>query len=277
MNNQATIQRQYDEIIATDYDLDSKKVLTSSFERAIRQFQFVSLLPNREPLRVLDIGLGTGSFLAQFISKSEEEIHPFGLDISEEMLRIANMKIPHLEVVADTANNLEKHFLNQSFDLICTHFVTGFVPMNELAPQIWSKLEVGGYWSFIGQSLAGYPVLTKEMDSLKAKLFYWLSKSSSVEIEDIVCNPKSHEEVIETFKAYNFEICYTETFEPKVDFNNLDDFLDFGYRGGWLTPFIETYGLHKTSKILSKLVNILFFPFLDNLSIEIALVRKVSK
>ena len=274
--NHNIIQRQYDEIIAPNFDIDAKGIYASTYQKGIIQLQNTNLLQSKTPLQVLDIGIGTGSFLEQIALLREGEVSPFGMDISEKMLDIAKKKIPNLRTIVDDATNLEKHYANRSFDLICSHFVTGFVPMRELAPKVWNLLDEGAYWSLIGQTMASYPNLRKIEDSLVSKLIYWVSGNSKLDY-DVVSSPEGHSEVIEILEENDFEVCQIETFEPKIDFANLDDFLDFGYYNGWLTPFIEKLGIHKASKMLSLMINILLFPIHDNQSIEIALARKITK
>ncbi len=65
-----------------------------------------------------------------------------------------------------------------------------------------------------------------------------------------------------------------ETFEPQLAFDNFDQFMEFGYRGGWLTPLIETMGLHKAGPLRRWLLNQLAFPVQDMHNIVIALGRK---
>ena len=274
--NHNIIQRQYDEIIAPNFDIDAKGIYASTYQKGIIQLQNTNLLQSKTPLQVLDIGIGTGSFLEQIALLCEGEVSPFGMDISEKMLDIAKKKIPNLRTIVDDATNLEKHYANRSFDLICSHFIIGYVPMRELAPEIWNLLDEGGYWSLIGQTMASYPNLRKIEDSLVSKLIYWVSGNSKLDY-DVVSSPEGHSEVIEILEENDFEVCQIETFEPKIDFANLDDFLDFGYYNGWLTPFIEKLGIHKVSKMLSLMINILLFPIHDNQSIEIALARKIIK
>ncbi len=274
--NHNIIQRQYDEIIAPNFDIDAKGIYASTYQKGIIQLQNTNLILSKTPLQVLDIGIGTGSFLEQIALLREGEVSPFGMDISEKMLDIAKKKIPNLRTIVDDATNLEKHYANRSFDLICSHFVTGFVPMRELAPKVWNLLDEGAYWSLIGQTMASYPNLRKIEDSLVSKLIYWVSGNSKLDY-DVVSSPEGHSEVIEILEENDFEVCQIETFEPKIDFANLDDFLDFGYYNGWLTPFIEKLGIHKASKMLSLMINILLFPIHDNQSIEIALARKITK
>jgi len=270
------IQRQYDEIIAPNFDIDAKGIYASTYQKGITQIQNTNLLQSQTPLQVLDIGIGTGSFLEKIFLLYECEIDPFGIDISEKMLDIAKKKIPNLRTIVDNVTNLEHHFVGHSFNLICSHFVTGFVPMRELAPKVWNLLDEGAYWSLIGQTMASYPNLRKIEDSLASKLIYRVFGSSKLD-DDVVSSPEGHSEVIEILEENDFEVCQIETFEPRIDFANLDDFLNFGYYNGWLTPFIEKLGIHQASKMLSIMINILLFPIHDNQSIEIALARKIKK
>jgi hypothetical protein len=67
-----------------------------------------------------------------------------------------------------------------------------------------------------------------------------------------------------------------ETFEPAVHFKNFQEFMDFGYHGGWLTPFIEALGLHKVRAMTRLMLNLFAFPVHDHHSVEIVLARKKS-
>ena len=80
------------------------------------------------------------------------------------MVDTARKRIPDLVAEVDDAANLDAHFPNQSFDLVCTHFITGFVPLRTLAPKIWDRLKEGGYWSFVGGTMAGFPNLQAKAD-----------------------------------------------------------------------------------------------------------------
>src|SRR5215831_10100101 len=85
-----TIQRQYDEVIAPHYDLDPQAVLGTSLNRAAHQIRQQHLPGNSlEPLRVLDLGVGTGLFLAKLKALAGDQIQPFGLDLSEKMIDCA--------------------------------------------------------------------------------------------------------------------------------------------------------------------------------------------
>jgi SAM-dependent methyltransferase len=270
-----TIQRQYDEVIAPRYDLDPQSVTGPSLNRAAGQIRRQQLLGDGAArLRVLDVGVGTGLFLAHLKALAGRRVQPFGLDLSEKMIAGARRKVPDLVAAVDDAANLDAHFPNQSFDLICTHFITGYVPMRLLAPKIWARLEEGGYWSLVGGTKAGYPALQAKANS---KLLRRLCRGGTLAVDDIACNPAGREEVIQTLESNGFAVREAETFEPALKFRNLDEFMDFGYRGGWLTPFVEALGLHKAALPTRMLLNLLFFPIEDHHNIEIVLAQKVRK
>src|SRR5262249_16176116 len=131
------IQRQYDEIIASHYDFDPQSVIGDSLDRAIRQINEVEDLDGeRSRLRVLDLGLGTGRFLEKLRLYGGSRVQPFGMDISQQMIDIACTRVPELvSAVADVAK-LDSHFQGRTFDLIATHFITGFVPLHVMAPKV---------------------------------------------------------------------------------------------------------------------------------------------
>jgi SAM-dependent methyltransferase len=273
--NTQTIQRQYNEVVASHYDLDSQAVIGRSQDRAVQHHRKQHLLGDgAEPLKVLDVGMGTGLFLAKLKALGGDQIQPFGLDLAEKMVENARRKIPDLIAEVADAANLDAHFPGQSFDCVCTHFITGFVPMSLLAPKIWDRLAVGGHWSLVGGTLAGYPVLQAKANS---RVVRWLCGAGSRKFEDLVCNPADRDEVVRTMEANGFEVCEAETFEPALEFRNFDEFMAFAYWGGWLTPIIEAMGLHKTGAIWRWLLTRFFFPVKDHHNIAIVLARKVRK
>jgi SAM-dependent methyltransferase len=267
------IQRQYDEVIAPRYDFDPQSVIGDSLKRAIEQIQ------RRErdefedgPMNVLDLGVGTGRFLEKLRSHSARPIRPYGLDISEKMIDVARRRVPDLSPAIDDAANLDHHFQTLAFDLICTHFITGFVPLGVLAPKVWGKLVGGGMWSFVGGTKAGFPNMQKKAAALPLKK--WLFGGSKLEIDDHVCNPADQNEVACTLEENGFVVCECETFCPNLHFNNFNHFMEFAYYGGWLTPFLEALNLHKAGWMIRTLLNTFVFPAEDHHKIVIALARK---
>ncbi|HEY7309039.1 MAG TPA: class I SAM-dependent methyltransferase [Gemmataceae bacterium] len=267
------IQRQYDEVIAPRYDFDPHSVIGDSLERALEQIQRLALDAGDEgPMNVLDLGVGTGRFLEQLRAHSVRRIHPYGLDLSQKMIDVACRRIPDLTPSVDDVSNLENHFQLLSFDMICTHFITGFVPLGVLAPKVWGKLVGGGIWSFVGGTKAGFPNLQRKAKVVPQKK--WLFGSSTLKVDEHICNPADQNDVVRTLETNGFEVCECETFCPNLHFANFNDFMEFAYYGGWLTPFLEVLGLHKAGWMIRAFLNAFFFPIQDYHKIVIALSRK---
>jgi len=268
-----TIQRHYDEVIASHYDFDPQSVIGDSLGRAIAQIhRRQSHDAGAGPLNVLDVGVGTGLFLEKLRAKAGRDIQPYGLDISQKMIEIARTRIPDIVADVDDAANMDDHFQTQSFDLICTHFITGFVPLGVLAPKIGGKLESQGFWSFVGGTMAGFPQLQQKAASLPLKNL--LFGGSKWKVDNLVYNPADQDEVVRTLEQNGFTVCECETFCPDLHFNNFNDFMEFAYYGGWLTPFIERMGLQNANRFVRWLLNTFYFPARDQHNIVIALAQK---
>jgi len=269
-----TIQRQYDEVIASHYDLDPQSVTGDTLDRATEQIRKQGILDaGADRLRVYDVGMGTGMFLTRLRALAGDLLQPYGLDLSQKMIDCAYQKIPDLVGAVDTAANLDAHFADQSFDLISTHFISGFVPLHVLAPKVWSRLEEGGYWSYLGATKGAYPGLQAIANN---KLLRWMFGGQSLDIEASVLSPRNQEEVFSILDRNGFVVRQCETFEPQLRFRDLDEFLEFAYYGGWLTPFIEAIGLHKARALTRFMLNRFVFPIEDHHSIEIHLAQKVA-
>ncbi|MBV9330360.1 MAG: class I SAM-dependent methyltransferase [Alphaproteobacteria bacterium] len=269
-----TIQQQYDELIAPRYDLDPQGVTGSTLDRAAEQIRSQGLLEHRDDsLQVYDVGMGTGMFLTRLMALAPNLIEPFGLDLSQKMIDCAYQKLPGLAGAVDTAANLDAHFPEYSFDLICTHFISGFVPLHVLAPKVWSRLEDGGYWSFLGATKSAYPNLQAKANN---KFLRFLFGGQQLDIDNMVLSPKNQRDVHETLERNGFVVRQCETYQPKLQFANLEDFLKFAYYGGWLTPFVDAIGLHNAGALSRWILDRFFFPLEDHHCIEIHLAQKVS-
>jgi len=269
------IQRQYDEVIAPHYDLDPHSVIGNSLDKAVAQVrQELETEPEESSLRVLDLGIGTGRFIEMLRAKAGRAVQPCGLDVSEKMIDIARARIPDLDARVGDAANLDDFFEPGSFDLVATHFVTGFVPLDVLVGKVRDKLAAGGYWSFAGGTKAGFPVILREVNG---RFLRWLFGGRTVDVGDYVCNPADGEELVRALEEFGFAVRKRETFRPALRFERFEDFMDFAYRGGWLTPFIEGLGVHKAGVLVRVLLNAFYFPVEDHHNIEIVLAQKVDE
>jgi SAM-dependent methyltransferase len=224
--------------------------------------------------RVLDVGVGTGEFLAQLRAQFGPRVQPYGLDLSAKMIDEARKKLPDLVAEVMDAVQLEICFPEQQFDLVCTHFITGFVPLHVLAPKIRRRLATGGYWSFVGGTKAGFAALRAKAEGAVLR---WLFGKNKMVVDDLVCNPVGREEIVRTLESSGFAVRDCETFEPPLRFANFDEFMDFAYRGGWLTPFIEALGLHQAKALTRWVLNKVVFPMADHHNIEIVLAQKIGE
>jgi SAM-dependent methyltransferase len=272
MSTTTTVHRAYNDVVASHYDLDPQGVIGRSLDRAVGHLQNTDLFgPGKPAVAVLDIGMGTGLFLGKLVDIAGDQIEPFGIDLAENMVNNAKKRIPGLDAIVGDATKLDDYFPGQQFDCICTHFVTGYVSMSVLAPKIFSRLRPGGYWSLVGGTKAAYRALQAKGDS---QVLRWLSGIGARKMDDTVLNPGNLKEVADTMTAHGFSVAAGETFEPALEFKDFDQFMEFGYRGGWLTPLIESMGLHRAGPITRWLLNRLAFPISDSHNIVIALGRK---
>ena len=93
------------------------------------------------------------------------------------------------------------------------------------------------------------------------------------DLQGMIC-PNSERDIIEVLKKNGFEILMSETFEPELKFPDFASFIEYGYHGGWLTPFIEEIGLHKAKRWQQAILNRLVFPVVDHHSIVLAVARR---
>src|SRR5262245_61321921 len=184
-----TIHHAYNNVVASHYDLDPQGVIKPSLDKAVQQLRKQGLVgEGAGGLKVLDLGMGTGLFLAKLRALGGERVEPFGLDLAENMVENARRKIPDLAAAVGDAARFDSLFPGHTFDCISTHFITGFVPMSVLGPKIWDRLEEGGYWSLVGGTKGAYPALQAKAGS---KFLRWLAGAGSrnVNLQDEFINP----------------------------------------------------------------------------------------
>lgn len=269
----AVIQRQYDDLIAPHYDLDPQNLMAMSLDRALdnlRDTELLNFTPGSAPLRTLDLGMGTGTFLHELSQQSIRDVEPCGIDLSANMIRVAENKLPGLEAYVDDAARFDRHFPDAKFDLISTHFMTGFVPVETLAPMIYEHLAPGGYWSFVGSSSLAYPRLREIAESRLIRLIF---KGRSLPFDNMIV-PQNEETLHDAFRDSGFEPVTSSAFEPELHFPDMQSFMSFAYNGGWLTPFIEALGLQHAGRTTRALLNRCVFPVHDHHHILLALVRR---
>jgi ubiquinone/menaquinone biosynthesis C-methylase UbiE len=125
----------YDEI-ATHFDHSWDGFLSGFFKHFI-----VKQLELTENAKVLDIGCANGRLLEMLNEK--RKISGTGLDISPEMVKVANEHYPNFKFVAGTAQNLT--FDDESFDVItCSASFHHFPEPEEFLQAVKKKLKQKG-------------------------------------------------------------------------------------------------------------------------------------
>jgi len=107
--------------IAPKYDF-LNHCLSMNIDKQWRK-KLVFMLGKHNPLKILDLATGTGDLIIEMMKLEPEKI--VGLDISEEMLRIADRKIsikdkPAVVLKKGSAENIP--FKNNSFDAVTSAF-----------------------------------------------------------------------------------------------------------------------------------------------------------
>jgi len=125
--------------IASVYDNNEDRHLIEIDEHLKSLFE---KRPN-EKSKVLEIGCGTGNYLVfQKKAYKHESVKWIGLDLSKEMLNVAQPKLSGVELINSSAEELP--FKNESFDFIVTRFAFHHFSKKERAlDEMWRILKRG--------------------------------------------------------------------------------------------------------------------------------------
>ncbi|KKM11645.1 hypothetical protein SY88_08190 [Clostridiales bacterium PH28_bin88] len=146
----------------------------NSYNEVLEQPAIHSLLPaSLEGLEILDLGCGAGHFAKYCVNKGANRVE--GVDLSENMLRLANRLNSHPQIVYKQIAVEDVHFTEDSFDLVVSSLVFHYIQdYKSLLKKVHSWLKPGGSLVFSCE----HPVATarKEqgwiMDG-KANKLYW--------------------------------------------------------------------------------------------------------
>jgi SAM-dependent methyltransferase len=122
--------------IATKYDDRSKSPISDSFTT------FTGKLPEKG--KVLDLGCGTGLPYARYLVEKGFDV--LGVDLSEEMVKVASMNVPMASFVQLSMNEIT---YRDEFDGALSSFSMLLLPpdlFKETASRVCSALVEGGYF-----------------------------------------------------------------------------------------------------------------------------------
>lgn len=251
------IGKLYDESIASTYDNDENALLSGARALALRQIE--THVAAAEMRAVVDLAVGTGESLVAIRRLfPEAELH--GIDLSEEMLRIATTKLD-FNAVHDDVVNTGRHVAPATMNLALMHFLTTFIDGKEVVGKTSETLVPGGYYSIVSSTFEAFPAV------------YGLAKMIFPEefIRSKNPAPENTDEVVSFCTHAGLEIVAVERFTKEVAFADFQDFYRFGMTSGFFAHIL----CHLDEAQLAGLASIPnIFPLTDQYSASVVLARR---
>ena len=272
-----TLKGMYNNTISKNYETANRfGSISESHKTAIEQIKKFHL-GMRPHYKVLDLGVGDGTFLKQlydFMPKAELT----GIDLSPVMLQQAQKKLP-LVTIEGSAAEANIYLPPHSQDLVLAHFINAYIPINTLFNQAKMLTRSNGYFSMITTTYESFPVAQQHLAE-------FISKDTLVSsvvghyYKSIVRNStvaSGYEHLMQTFKEHQFEVVAHERLRIPIQLNNIDELANFGIEGTWFLNSLPARMLPKNFLIqrLMRLFSKIFtFPYNDTHIIDIVLARK---
>lgn len=116
-----------------------------------------ALAGHKEPMRILDIGCGTGTLLGKISDVPSSASELVGIDISRGMLERAREKFGHTSIKFIQGDFLESQFPNRAFDVLFMFRVASHIEDLRLCfLKVASLIKQGGTFAFSDVD-SGYP------------------------------------------------------------------------------------------------------------------------
>jgi ubiquinone/menaquinone biosynthesis C-methylase UbiE len=251
------IGKLYDQSIASTYDRDENGLLSGARALAFQQIE-TQVAADRVDA-VLDLAVGTGeSLIAMRRLFPQAQLN--GIDLSEEMLRIAETKLA-FNAIHDDVVNTGRHFAPGTMDLLLMHFLTTFIDGDEVVARTAETLRPGGYYSVVSSTFEAFPKIYALARAIFPQDFI-RSKNPA---------PENTEEVVSYCVNAGLEIVAVERFTKEVSFADFQDFYDFGMSSGFFAHIL----CHLDEAQLAGLARIEnIFPLTDHYCGSVVLARR---
>lgn len=271
-----TVKTMYNHV-AAQYDMaDQFGSITKSHQSAVAQIK--GILPdNRSHFRVLDLGVGDGSFLKQLHALMPEADFT-GVDISAEMLKRAHEAL-ELKTIETSAINVGKFLPPHSQDLVLAHFINAYIPMPALFESVRSLTRANGYFSFITTTYDSFPVAQRYLAEFIAQGTL-LSSVVGHYYKSILKNTTvaaGERELLEAFKHYDFEVVAHQRFHLPIKLHDIEELALFGIEGTWflnslsIKMFPRNFLLQRLKRLFERIFT---FPYHDTHVIDVILAKK---
>lgn len=253
--------------------------ITESHACAIKQI-LASDIDKFENMHILDLGVGDAAFLKKISVFFPQGIYT-GVDISKNMLKVAKANLPQLIAIEQNSADISLSIPIHTQDLVLTHFMNAYVPIDTLFNQVNLLLMPSGYFSYITTTYDSFPVAQQSLANFIDANSIWSSivgyyYKSIVKKTMVACNLNT---LFNAFNAHKFDIINHQRLEIPILLNNINELERFGIEGTWfLNAMNINIRLLPRALIMKKmrqlLTKIIAFPYSDTHIIDVVLARK---
>jgi ubiquinone/menaquinone biosynthesis C-methylase UbiE len=266
----------YDEVAGHYATADRFGSISQSHRAAIAQIkrEHLGLRPH---YKVLDFGVGNGSFLAQ-LQQFMPEADFTGIDISAEMLIQARNAL-ELTTIEGSATETSRYLPHHSQDLVLAHFINAYIPIHTLFNEADLLTRSNGYFSLITTTYESFPIAQQYLAEFIARgsllstvvghYYKALTKNTTV--------AAGIDELRHALAQHQFKIVRHERLYIPIALNDIEELIQFGIEGTWFLSNLTIRMLPKNFllKRLKRLFNEIFsFPYHDTHIIDVILVKK---
>ncbi|GEM_PF-764035 len=254
--------------------------ISLSHEYAIRQIINVGF-DSPPPYNILDLGVGNGAFL-QKLQLHFPESHFTGIDISAEMLKLAQKALPSLVTIKASATEANQFLPEDSQALVIAHFINAYIPIDLLFNQAHLLTSSHQYFSMITTSYDSFrngQLQLEKFCSKKSPLNRMVRRYYKTAIQNTTV-AQNERELMQAFTNHQFEIVDHQRVTIPITFDNVDDLFLFGIEGAWfLNGIPSTFLPKKFIRWIWRLAicKIITFPYKDTHVIDVVLARKRLK
>ena len=270
------VKSMYD-TIASNYDkADNFGAISQSHKCALQQLR--DNLSNEDDLKILDLGVGDGAFLAK-LNKIIPGAKFTGIDLSKEMLKQAK-NILDFTAIEGSAANATKYLPAHSQDLVMAHFINAYIPTDVLFHEAQMLTKANGYFSIISTTYESFPLAQKHLAEFieKGTIFSNIVGHYYKEVVKKTPVAAGKDDLLKFVEQHNFSIVEHERVKIQITFENIDELILFGIEGAWFlnvlsipTMLPKSFLLQRIKRLFEK---IFVFPYHDTHIIDVVLAKK---
>ncbi len=271
------LKAMYNSIVAPRNTADSFGSISESHQCAIEQIKHVHL-GLRAHYKVLDFGVADGSFLKK-LQPHMPQAEFTGIDVSSEMLKIAEKELPGLKTIETSAVDTSKYLPHHSQDLVLAHFINAYISIHTLFNQAQLLTRSSGHFSIITTTYESFPAAQQQLADFIAKESL-LSGIVGHYYKALVKNTTvvaGEEELLDTLVQHHFHVVEHQRLHIPITFQNIDELALFGIEGTWFLNSLsirmlpKNFLLQRIKRLFSKIFT---FPYQDTHIIDVVLAKK---